>query len=532
MATDRGARFAVPAAAAFLLWPALWNGFPIVFADTGTYLTQAIHHYAGWDRPVFYSLFMLPLHATVTLWPVVVVQALLAAWVLRLVCRVLVPGLSALSFVAGILVMSIVTWLPWLTSELMPDLFTPLLVLVLCLLAWVPERLSRPQRIALVALATFLIATQQSSLPLACVLGVALCCARALSDRLPASSVITGRVPIPSVMAGRVPIRIRIIGGGGQRFSSPSCPDLIRAPPQPPESAGITESTLTRVLARPVITDEPQSIQPHNAGDTRGETEKPPPRHPWRLIAIPPALALLALCAVNLAAHGRFAVSPYGNVFLLARIIYDGPGMAALRRDCPTTHWLLCPYLDRLPPTSDEFLWSPDSPLKSLGGPKIVSADASAIIRTALRADPLGEAKAVLTNTLQQLTLFASGDGLNPWPDQVSPAIQHDFPAGEQAAYATARQQTGSLSVPPALAHIHTITALAGVIACALLLPIAFKRRAPCAGFLLAVLLVLPLSAAITGGLSAPHDRYQARIMWLPPFIAAVSLAALRRRPQ
>jgi hypothetical protein len=45
------------------------------------------------------------------------------------------------------------------------------------------------------------------------------------------------------------------------------------------------------------------------------------------------------------------------------------------------------------------------------------------------------------------------------------------------------------------------------------------------------VLLVLPLSAAITGGLSAPHDRYQARIMWLPPFIAAVSFAALRRRP-
>jgi oligopeptide transport system substrate-binding protein len=41
----------VLAAAAMLLWPAVWNGYPIVFADTGTYLSQAIHRYAGWDRP-------------------------------------------------------------------------------------------------------------------------------------------------------------------------------------------------------------------------------------------------------------------------------------------------------------------------------------------------------------------------------------------------------------------------------------------------------------------------------------------------
>ena len=40
-------------AAAALLWPAAWNGYPLVFADTGTYLSQAIEHYAGWDRPVF-----------------------------------------------------------------------------------------------------------------------------------------------------------------------------------------------------------------------------------------------------------------------------------------------------------------------------------------------------------------------------------------------------------------------------------------------------------------------------------------------
>ena len=58
MATDvPAARAGVPIllGAALLLWPALWNGYPLVFSDTGTYLSQAINHYVGWDRPIFYS---------------------------------------------------------------------------------------------------------------------------------------------------------------------------------------------------------------------------------------------------------------------------------------------------------------------------------------------------------------------------------------------------------------------------------------------------------------------------------------------
>jgi hypothetical protein len=249
------------------------------------------------------------------------------------------------------------------------------------------------------------------------------------------------------------------------------------------------------------------------------------------LLALPPFLAILGLCTVNLAAHGRLAVSPFGNVFLLARVIYDGPGMATLQRDCATAHWRLCGFLDRFPITSDEFLWSADSPLHLAGGPKIVSREAGVIIQSALMADPAGEARAALRNTFEQLQRFRSGDGLQPWPAQVSFWIERDFPASEYAAYAAARQQTGDLIVPDLLAAIHQATALAGVAACILLLPVALRRRAACAGFLLAVLLALPLSAAITGAMSVPHDRYQSRIMWLPPFIAVVSLGSLRRRP-
>jgi hypothetical protein len=466
MATDRSAFLAVPAAAALLLWPAAWNGYPIVFADTGTYLTQAIQRYAGWDRPVFYSLFMLPLHLTVSVWPVVAAQALLTAWVLWLVCRTLLPDPSAIAFLGGIAALSVCTWLPWIVSELMPDVFTPLLVLALCLLAGVQGSLTLYERLGLAALATFMIASQQSSLPLALVL-----------------LVVLASLP-------------------WHAWSGP--PTAARAG-SPPPSRG--------------------EGRPHHESRLRPNLR---PRC-WQLMILPPALALLGLCAVNLAAYGRFSISPFGNVFLLARVIYDGPGMTVLRRDCPTETWLLCPFLDRFPATSDDFLWTAASPLRDAGGPKAVSRDAGAIIQAALTTDPMRQARATLANMLEQVSRFGSGDGLTPWPAEVSPAIEREFPAREWAAYSAARQQTGSLSVPPLLARLHILAALTGLLCCVLLLPVAVHRRALCSGFLLAVLLVLPLGAAITGSLSAPHDRYQARIMWLPPFIAAVSLAALRR---
>lgn len=451
---------AIVAAAALLLWPALWNGYPIVFSDTGTYLSQAIHRYAGWDRPVFYSLFMLPLHGTTTLWPVVAAQALLTAWVLWLVWQVLAPRQGAIRFVLLVAALSAGTWLPWIVSELMPDVFTPLLVLAMGLLGWATHALSPRQRWLLTALATFCVAAQQSSLPLALMLA-----------------------PLPLA-------RRRLLAG---------------------RSASVPASQRLRALP-----------------------------------LLPPVLAALMLCTMNLAAHGRFAISPFGNVFLLARIIYDGPGMATLRRDCPQTHWRLCPHLDRFPATSDDFLWRPDSPLYVAGGPKRVSADAGAIIAATLRSDPAEVAATVLANTWTQAVQFGSGDGLQPWPSQVSPWIRQDFPPAAYARYMAARQQAGGLSVPGWLTVLHRGTAITGVIGCAGMVLLLLRRNGRVAGgsgsdnaappaalgLLLTVLLSLPLGAAITGALSGPHDRYQSRIMWLPPFMALVTAASVCRAPR
>jgi hypothetical protein len=173
------------------------------------------------------------------------------------------------------------------------------------------------------------------------------------------------------------------------------------------------------------------------------------------------------------------------------------------------------------------FLWDKASPIMLAGGHKAVSADADAIIRTALHDEPKGLLTATWDNTIDQLTRFASGDGLEPWDAQVDRWLDKDFPIRERTAFHAAQQQMGTLSVIPPLAALHRIAALAGIAAAFALLPIAWRQRHVCAWFLAVALLILPISAAITGGLSSPHDRYQSRIIWLPACMAFLAVPAL-----
>jgi hypothetical protein len=427
--------------AAMLLWPAALNGYPIVFDDTGTYLSQAVQHYLGWDRPVFYSLFLLPLHMTLTTWPDIAAQALLAAHTLHLTRRILLPAISPGWLVPCVAVLTVTTALPWFASQLMPDVFTPLLVLALAMLVLTPERLSRFERLWLVLFAAFMIAAQQSSVALSLALLLAL-----------------------------PPLR-RILGA-----------------------------------AAPV-----------------GRTGLMP-------LAAPPLLAMAALVSINLAGFGRAALFPYGNVFILARVIYDGPGMDVLRRDCPAAGWRLCPFLGRFPATSDEFLWQPGSPIALAGGHKLVSADADAIIAAALRAEPGTELRAWLHNGIVQLGRFASGDELHACPTTVTPWIDRDFPPFERAAYAAARQTAGRLAVPDWMQTLHRVVALGGLAGCGIVLVTALRRRHVAAGFAAAVLLAVLANAFIAGGLSTPHHRYGSRVILLAPAVALLGGLALARK--
>ena len=160
-----------------------------------------------------------------------------------------------------------------------------------------------------------------------------------------------------------------------------------------------------------------------------------------------------------------------------------------------------------------------------------MSRDADGIIAAALRPIPPGPSRQPAGNSLEQLRRFRSGDGLRAWPAQVTPWIEQDFPPRESAAYLAARQQRGVLAGAWRAGPDPSGRRASGR---HWLCPVAAPCRAA-QGTLpwlpRAVLLALPLSAVITGSSIRPHDRYQSRIMWLPPFVAVLSLVSFRPRP-
>jgi hypothetical protein len=246
----------------------------------------------------------------------------------------------------------------------------------------------------------------------------------------------------------------------------------------------------------------------------------------WARVLAPPALAVAAVVSVWTAAFGLPGLSPYGQVFLLARLLHDGPARATLARECPRPDWRLCAAQDRIPPTADGFLWNADSPIYDADGPKGLRQEAAAIVRATLAAEPGRVARAALANAVAQAGRFRTGDGLEPFPGDPGPelALRRHFPAREHAAFTAARQANGTLLLPFRLAPLHAAFAVAGVVLCAILL----RRRATC-GLAMAVLALLLGNAILTGALSGPHDRYQARVMWLPLASALLLLGATPR---
>lgn len=134
----RVAALAAPCAPAFVLFllPALWNGFPLVFSDSGTYLRAAIEHYNPADRPVYYSIFLDLLHWRTSLWPVVVVQAAGTVAVMAIFLRRCLGPLPGRHLAALLALAGVATSLPVFACQIMPDLFTPVMVLALTTLAF------------------------------------------------------------------------------------------------------------------------------------------------------------------------------------------------------------------------------------------------------------------------------------------------------------------------------------------------------------------------------------------------------------
>ncbi len=131
---------AVIIGALLLIWPAFVNGYPLVFSDTAALANMAMEPTIGWDKPWVYGPFLLATDWRVSLWGPVIAQGLIVSAVLWQVFALLGgnPRNRPARHLALCLLLAVGSTAPWFTALLMPDVFTPLVVLCVFLLAYAP----------------------------------------------------------------------------------------------------------------------------------------------------------------------------------------------------------------------------------------------------------------------------------------------------------------------------------------------------------------------------------------------------------
>lgn len=150
-----------------LLAPAIWNGFPLLFFDSGDYFLRTIVGQLNNGRSVVYGAWLTAFRYP-NFWPAAAVQCAITVWIVYLVLRT--HGLRnrpaalpvALTGVTAIL--SACTALAWIAGMMMPDLFAAFAVLALYLLLRKRDELARIERYGLVAVVVFSCATHNGTL--------------------------------------------------------------------------------------------------------------------------------------------------------------------------------------------------------------------------------------------------------------------------------------------------------------------------------------------------------------------------------
>jgi hypothetical protein len=207
-----------------LLWPALWNGFPIVFYDTGGYLDAAMSGILANGRSTLYGFF-LRLGVPTNFWLNIIVQAGTIAWLIAATLRAHGLGRRPQLALSVTLALAALTSLPWYAAQLMPDVWLPAAAIALYLLAFRSGAFRQWENLLLGFIVAFAIAGHMATLALMLAVAAVLLLGRLLAPRWswPRPAL---RNPMLAVVAGVLLILVadRLIAGrfaftpGGENF--------------------------------------------------------------------------------------------------------------------------------------------------------------------------------------------------------------------------------------------------------------------------------------------------------------------------
>ncbi len=110
--------------------PAFYNGYPLVYFDSGNYIKQSIDLVAGDLNPIGYPLFIRAFSWRFSLWPVVFAQSLIVSVLIYLSLKTIFKdrNTKTIHFVI-ITLLTLFTGMGWFSSLIMADIFAPILIL-------------------------------------------------------------------------------------------------------------------------------------------------------------------------------------------------------------------------------------------------------------------------------------------------------------------------------------------------------------------------------------------------------------------
>ena len=234
---------------------------------------------------------------------------------------------------------------------------------------------------------------------------------------------------------------------------------------------------------------------------------------------------------------------PRSPPYLLARVLADGPGRTFLADACRDDRFAICAYKDRPLDDHNEILWSTD-PQKGV----FFFADYPTRIRMsdeqirfvvgAIAADPVTALSSAAKGSLGQLFTLGIGPELGATKASWDTMVSADLP--RLAAEVEGSRSYRGLMPFGAIDFLITISFTGAAFVIWFWLPFAARRSAgrsklrdlSHAALGLAALIVI--NAMICGTLSGITNRYQARIHWLVPALALISLMSARnpQRPK
>jgi len=255
------------------------------------------------------------------------------------------------------------------------------------------------------------------------------------------------------------------------------------------------------------------------------------------------AVSVGGIVAFQQAVKSAYGYAPLPLPMIAASVITDGPGADYLDATCPENGYVYCGVDYRRAQNVDAFLWSGDPETgvylaASNAVKRQMSEQQVGLLLDTLMHDPSGQVLASLGRAAWQAVHVSLMHLEYDYTHRRN--IERLFPPDQAAAL----RETEMYAEPFPLAGLSALyagTALAGLVGIALALRgigrIAFGRavaperreraRALLAFFAMVLAGVL-INAALTGVASQPQGRYQARVIWLLPFLAVLGWLWLR----